>query len=75
MSNKRKRIPKGQSKMDNPGKLAKQGTQDKEKQNKNTIRVGHHCIQTKTNNINKACALLQTIAGKYKPNIVFMRKS
>ena len=32
--NKRQRIPKGQSKMDNPEKLATQGTQDEEKQNK-----------------------------------------
>ena len=31
--NKRHRIPKGQSKMDNPGKLATQITQDEEKQN------------------------------------------
>jgi hypothetical protein len=30
------RILKGQSKMDNPEKLATQGTQNKEKQNKNT---------------------------------------
>ena len=28
-------IPKGQSKMDNPDKLATQATQDKDKQNKN----------------------------------------
>ena len=34
--NKRKRIPKGQSKMDNSEKLATQGAQDEEKQNKNT---------------------------------------
>ena len=36
--NKRQRIPKGQSKKDNPEKLATQGTQDEEKQNKNTTR-------------------------------------
>ena len=35
-TNKRYRIPKEQSKMDNPHKLATQGTQDEEKQNKNT---------------------------------------
>ena len=29
--NKRQRIPKGQSKMDNPEKLATQGTQDEDK--------------------------------------------
>ena len=32
---KRKRIPTGPSKIDNPEKLAIQGTQDEEKQNKN----------------------------------------
>ena len=31
--NKRQRIPKGQSKMDNPEKLATQGTQDEERRN------------------------------------------
>ena len=31
----RQRIPKGKSKMDSPEKLATQGTQDEEKQNKN----------------------------------------
>ena len=36
--NKRLRIPKGKWKMDNPGKLATLGTQDEEKQNKNTIQ-------------------------------------
>ena len=35
---KRQRIPKGKSKMDNPEKLATQGTQDEEKQNKNTTQ-------------------------------------
>ena len=34
--NKRWRISKDQSKMDNPKKLATQGTQDEEKQSKNT---------------------------------------
>ncbi len=34
--NKRQRIPKGKSKMDNPEKLATQGTQDDEKQTNNT---------------------------------------
>ena len=36
--NKRQRIPKGQSKMDNPENLATQGTQDEDKQNKNTTQ-------------------------------------
>ena len=36
--NKRSRIQKAQSKVDNPEKLATQGTQDEDKQNKNTTR-------------------------------------
>ena len=36
--NKHQRIPKGQSKKHNPEKLATQGTQDEEKQNKNTMQ-------------------------------------
>ena len=41
--------------MDNPHKLATQGTQDEEKQNKthNIICVGHYYAQTITNNENK----------------------
>ena len=35
-SNKRQRIPKGRSKLDNPEKLATLGTQNEEKQRKNT---------------------------------------
>ena len=47
-------MPKGQSNMDNPEKLATQGTQDQDKQNKNnTICVGHHYTKTNTNNVNK----------------------
>ena len=46
-------IPKGQYKMDNPEKLATLGTQDEDKQNKNTICVGNHYTQTNTNKINK----------------------
>ena len=34
--NKRQIIPKGQTKMNTPEKLRTQGTQDEEKQNKNT---------------------------------------
>ena len=61
--NKCQSIPKGQSKMDKPEKLATQGTQDEEKQ----IYVGHHYMymQTNTNNVNKTRALLQT-TGVYK---------
>jgi hypothetical protein len=41
--NKRQRISKGKSKMDNPEQPTTQGTQDEEKQNKNnTICFGHH---------------------------------
>ena len=36
--NKRQKIPKGQSNMDNPEKLATQGAQDEEKQHKNTTQ-------------------------------------
>ena len=35
---KRQRIPKVQSKMDNPKKLVTQGTRDEERQNKNTTQ-------------------------------------
>jgi len=70
-TNKRKRIPKGQSKMDNPEKPA---TQD-ETPHKNTICAGHHYTQSTTTNTSKTCALLQTTRGKDEPNVVFLRKS
>jgi hypothetical protein len=35
---KRQRIPKGKSQMDNPEKLTTYGTQDEEKQSKNTTQ-------------------------------------
>ena len=38
--------------MDNPEKLTTQGTQDEEKQNKNTTQCGHHYAQINTNNVN-----------------------
>jgi hypothetical protein len=41
----------------------------KTKQKHNTICVGHHYMQTNTNNVNK------TTGGKDEPNIVFMWKS
>ena len=46
---------KGQSKMDNPEKLAALGTQDEDKQSikHNTICVGHHYAQANTNNVNE----------------------
>jgi len=58
--------------MDNPEKLATQGTQWKEKHT--TICVGYHYMQTNTNNVNKTWALLQTTGGKDEPNIVFIWK-
>ena len=39
LSNKRQRIPKGQSRMENP---ETQGAQDEDKQIHNTMCVGHH---------------------------------
>ena len=48
MSNKRQRKPQGQSKIDNPEKLATLGTQDADKQNKL-----HHYEETNTNNLTK----------------------
>ena len=41
--------------MDNPEKLATQGTQDEDQttQKHNTTCVEHHYIQTNTNNVNK----------------------
>jgi len=39
--------------MEYPEKLVTHGTQDKDKQNENTICVGHHYAQTNTNNTNK----------------------
>ena len=40
LGNKRQRIQKGQSKMDNPEKLATQGTQDDEK-HRETGNIGY----------------------------------
>ena len=54
--NKHQRIPKWQSKWDNPEKLTTQATQYDE--NHNTICVEHHNLQTNTNNVNKTRALL-----------------
>ena len=39
--------------MDNPERQTTYGTQDGEKQNKNTTCVGHHYTQTNTNNVDK----------------------
>ena len=61
--------------MDNPEKLATSGTQDttrrqtKQTQKHTAICVGHHYVQTNTNNVNK------TTGSKDEPNIIFMWKS
>ena len=74
--NKHYRIPKGQSKKDNPEKLAPQCTQGKAKQNKNTTQyVLDTTTHANTNNVNKTSTLLQTTGGKDEPNIVFVWKS
>ena len=59
--------------MNNPEKLATQGTQCEEKHN--TVWVGHHYAHTNTKNVNKTCGLLQTTGGKVEPNIILLRKS
>ena len=53
--NKSQRIPKGQSKMDNPEKMATQGTQDEDKENKSTTQyvLDTTIRKQNTNNINK----------------------
>ena len=55
--------------MDKPEILAAYGTQDDEKQTKNTTTKA----QANTNNVNKIWAILQTAGGKDEPTIVFMR--
>jgi hypothetical protein len=60
------RISNGQSKTDNQEKLAIQGTQDEEIQNKNTQHANKH----KQRN-----ALIQTTVAIDHPNIISMRKS
>ena len=72
--------------MENPEKLATQGTQNEEKQNNNTgytkrrktkqqhntVCVGHHYTQTNTNNINNINKTMnkQTTRGKDEPKKV-----
>jgi hypothetical protein len=59
--------------MGNSKKLAKEGTQNEEKQNKNTsICIGHHYSQANTYNVIQTWVLLQTTGSKDEPNIVFM---
>ena len=47
--------------MDNPEKQTTKGT--KYEENRNTICVGHHYMQTNTNNVYKTWAHLQTTEG------------
>ena len=45
---------KGKSRIENPETQATCGTQDEDKQSKNTTQyVGHHHTQANTNNVNK----------------------
>ena len=60
--------------MDNPEKLATYGTQDEEKQTKNTTNMCWTPLCANTHNVNKTWAHLQTTGGKDEPNIVFMWK-
>jgi hypothetical protein len=41
----------------------------KKKIKHNTICVGHHYMQTNTNNVKKTWTILQTTGGKDEPNI------
>ena len=61
-ANNPQRIPKGQSKMNNPEKLATRRIKRMQKQN--TICVGHHYAQTNANSVNKTLAILQTTGVK-----------
>jgi hypothetical protein len=49
--------------------------QDEDKQEHNTLCVGHHYAQANTNYLIKTWALPQITAGKDERKIVFMRKS
>jgi hypothetical protein len=53
----------GNQKRNNPEKLATYiyGTYDEEKQNKNTICVGHHYAPSHTNSVDETRAFLQTV--------------
>ena len=73
--NKCERKPKGQSRMDNPEKLATLGTQDPWL--RPTKQITHHYPQTNINIviIKKTWTILQTTGVTDQPNIVFIRKS
>jgi len=60
--------------MDNQQKLTIYGTQNKDKQSKNTTQYVL-ATQTNTNNVNKTWALLHTTGGKDEQNIDFIRIS
>ena len=57
--------------MNNPEKLATQGTQDEEKQNKNTTQ--HNMCWTPLYVNKRGNVTMTTTGGKDEPNIVFMR--
>jgi len=62
--------------MENPEKLATQGTQDEDRQSKNTTQYALDITMFKQiHNVNKTQASLQTTGDKDEPNIVFMLKS
>jgi len=63
--------------MENPKKLATQGTQEEEKQNKATTQyvLETTIAQTSTHDINNTWVRLQTTGGKDEPNIAFIRTS
>ena len=60
--------------MDTLEKMATLGTQSisqrQTQQKHNTLCVGNHYSQTKSNNVNKTWSLLQTNVGKDEPNII-----
>ena len=58
-------MPKGQSKMDNPEKLATQCTQDEEKKNHHTICVGHHYAQTKITAMLQQLSYFKIVLSKH----------
>lgn len=62
--------------MDNPEKLAIQGTQYEDRQNKNTTQYElDTTVFKQIHNVNKTQAFPQTTGDKDEPNIVFMLKS
>jgi len=70
--NKCQRIPKGQSKMNNPEKLATlgtQGTSTKTNVNKTWVLLQTTGGKDEPNILNKTWTLLQTTGGKDEPNI------